>query len=90
MINAGDKIAVCISGGKDSMLLAKCMQLLKAHWNIDFEVEFICMDPGYRTENRKLIESNAKEMNIPIKFFESPIFQIVEKCEEYFLLISIQ
>lgn len=82
LINAGDKIAVCISGGKDSMLLAKCMQLLKAHWNIDFEVEFICMDPGYRTENRKLIESNAKEMNISIKFFESPIFQIVENIDQ--------
>ncbi len=82
LIEPNDKIAVCISGGKDSMLLAKCMQLLKAHWNIDFEVEFICMDPGYKKENRNLIEENAKNLNIPIKFFETNIFDIVSNIKE--------
>lgn len=82
LIQPNDKIAVCISGGKDSMLLAKCMQLLKKHWNVPFELEFICMDPGYKTANRQLIENNAKIMNIPIKFFESPIFEIVSNIEE--------
>ena len=82
LIQPNDKIAVCISGGKDSMILAKCMQLLKAHWNINFEMEFICMDPGYRKENRELIEFNAKELNIPIHFFESKIFDIVANIKE--------
>ena len=81
LISEGDKIAVCISGGKDSMLLAKCMQLLKAHWNINFDLEFICMDPGYKKENRELIEQNAKIMGIPIHYFDSPIFDIVASVE---------
>lgn len=81
LISEGDKIAVCISGGKDSMLLAKCMQLLKAHWNINFDLEFICMDPGYKKENRELIEQNAKIMGIPIHYFDSPIFDIVASAE---------
>lgn len=82
LIQEGDKIAVCISGGKDSMLLAKCMQLLKAHWNVNFELEFICMNPGYNEENRQLIESNAKQLNVPIKFFNTEIFQIVSNIDE--------
>lgn len=81
LINPNDKIAVCISGGKDSMLLAKCMQLLKAHWNVDFDLEFICMDPGYKKENRELIERNSKEMGIPVHYFNSPIFDIVASVD---------
>lgn len=77
MIKENDKIAVCISGGKDSYLLAKCMQELKRHGKIPFELEFIVMDPGYNEENRKLIIENAKLMNIPIKIFESNIFDVV-------------
>ncbi len=78
MIKAGDKIAVCISGGKDSMLLAKCIQELQKHWLVKFDAEFIVMDPGYNKANRELIESNAKLLNIPIKVFESDIFESVE------------
>lgn len=81
MIKEGDKIAVCISGGKDSMLLAKCIQELKKHWNIPFEAEYIVMDPGYNKANRELIESNAKLLNIPIKIFESDIFESVENIK---------
>lgn len=82
LIQNGDKIAVCISGGKDSMILAKCLQLLKSHWNVDFELEFICMDPGYLPRNRELIEKNAELLNIPIKFFENNIFDIVASIKE--------
>ena len=67
MIQPGDKIAVCISGGKDSMLLAKCFQEIKRHNKFDFELEFIVMDPGYNKANRKKIEDNAKKLGIPIK-----------------------
>lgn len=82
LIEPNDKIAVCISGGKDSMLLAKCMQELQAHGKIPFEATFICMDPGYNEENRALIEKNASEMNIPIHFFQAPIFSYVKtQCD---------
>lgn len=77
LIKEGDKIAVCISGGKDSMLMAKCMQELHRHSLYPFELVFLVMDPGYNDENRKLIEQNAKLMNIPITVFESNIFDIV-------------
>lgn len=82
MINDGDKIAVCISGGKDSMLLAKCMQHLQKYSETDFELEFICMDPGYNERNRRRIEENAKLMNIPIKFFGTRIFGIVANQQQ--------
>ena len=82
LIQSGDKIAVCISGGKDSIVLAKCMQLLKAHWKKDFDLEFICMDPGYNEQNRKLIEYNCNLLNIPVKFFENQIFEIVSNIKE--------
>ena len=82
LINEGDKIAVCISGGKDSMLLAKCMQELYRHGQFKFDVEYIVMDPGYTTEHRKLIEENAKTLNIPIKFFTSNIFDSVFNIKE--------
>lgn len=78
LIKEGDKIAVCISGGKDSMLLAKCMQEIKKHGKMQFDLEFIVMDPGYNEVNRKKIEENAKLMNIPIHIFETTIFQAVE------------
>ena len=77
LVNEGDNIAVCISGGKDSMLLAKCMQELQRHSPIKFGLKFMVMDPGYNKRNRELIESNAKLLNIPIEIFESDIFDAV-------------
>ena len=74
LIQAGDKIAVCISGGKDSMLLAKLMQELHRHSEVPFELVFLVMDPGYNGENRKRIEENAKILNVPITVFESDVF----------------
>ena len=76
LIQPGDKIAVCISGGKDSMLLAKLMQELNRHTFIPFEQEFIVMDPGYSPINRARIEENARLMEIPIRIFESDIFDV--------------
>lgn len=80
LIAPGDKIAVCISGGKDSMLLAKCVQQLQCHSEIPFEAEYIVMDPGYNAENRALIEHTAKLMDIPIYIFESDIFSVTERA----------
>lgn len=77
LIKPGDNIAVCISGGKDSMLLAKCMQLLQRHSDFPFGLKFLVMDPGYNEENRELIVSNAKLLNIPIDVFEANIFNYV-------------
>lgn len=74
LIQAGDKIAVCISGGKDSMLLAKLMQELERHSEVPFELVFLVMDPGYNEENRKKIEENAKLLNVPVTIFESDVF----------------
>lgn len=82
LIKENDKIAVCISGGKDSFLLAKCMQELKRHGKIHFELEFIVMDPGYNKKNRELIVENAKRMNIPITIFETDIFASVHQITE--------
>lgn len=79
LIQENDRIAVCISGGKDSMLLAKCMQELQRHGQFKFELEFITMDPGYHPDNVKLIEDNAKLLNIPINIFKSDIFEVVSK-----------
>ena len=76
LIKENDKIAVCISGGKDSMLLAKCMQQLQRHSNVPFELVFLVMDPGYNKENRKLIEENSKLLNIPVHIFDSDIFEV--------------
>ncbi len=81
LISENDKIAVCISGGKDSILLAKCMQELKRHGRINFDLEYIVMDPGYNKENRKLIEDNCKMLNIPITVFETDIFDSVYGIE---------
>ena len=80
LIEAGDKIAVCISGGKDSMLLAKLMQELHRHSEVPFELTFLVMDPGYNAENRQRIEENAKLLNVPITVFESDIFAASENA----------
>lgn len=77
LIKPGDKVAVCISGGKDSMILAKCIQELHRHSNIPFDVVYICMDPGYREDNRKLLDENIKTLDIPVEIFESEIFDVV-------------
>ena len=82
LVKPGDKIAVCISGGKDSMLMAKCFQELKLHNKFEFEVKFLVMDPGYSEANRKVIEENAKSLNIPITIFESDIFELVFTVEK--------
>lgn len=82
LIKENDKIAVCISGGKDSMLLAKCMQQLQKISDVKFELEFIVMDPGYSAANRQKIEDNSVLLNIPIKIFDTQIFEIVENIEE--------
>lgn len=83
MVQEGDKIAVCISGGKDSMLLAKCMQELKKHRQVNFDLVFLVMDPGYNPINRQKIINNAKLLNIPITMFESNIFEVVEKIDDH-------
>ena len=82
MIKEGDRIAVCISGGKDSALMAKCFQELKKHRKMNFDLEFIVMDPGYAPENREKIINNCKILNIPITMFETSIFESVERIEE--------
>lgn len=82
LVKEGDKIAVCISGGKDSMLMAKLFQELKRHNKFNFEVVFLVMDPGYSLANRQIIEANAKRMNIPITIFESDIFDAVFNIEK--------
>ena len=77
LIQPGDKIAVCISGGKDSMLLAKLMQLLQRHSDFPFELEYIVMDPGYLPENRARITENAARLELPVKIFDTEIFNAV-------------
>ena len=82
MITPGDKIAVCISGGKDSMLMAKLFQELKRHDKFPFELVFLVMDPGYSPENRSIIEKNAEAMSIPLTIFGSDIFEAVYNVEK--------
>lgn len=81
LIQEGDNICVCISGGKDSMIMAKLFQELKRHNKFPFSVKFLCMDPGYNEYNRKIIEENAKLLGIPLHFFESDIFESVFEIE---------
>ena len=81
LIREGDNIAVCISGGKDSMLMAKCMQELQRHGKFYFGLEFLVMDPGYNTLNRQRILDNAELLNVPIKMFETNIFDIVANTD---------
>jgi len=82
LIKPGDKIAVCISGGKDSMLMAKLMQILQRHSEVPFEAEYLIMDPGYNEINRRRVESNAKLLEIPYTLFESDIFEIANSQEK--------
>lgn len=81
LVEANDKIAVCISGGKDSMLLAKLMQMLQRHSEVPFDLVFLVMDPGYNSENRKKIEDNSRLLNIPITVFETDIFSVADKTD---------
>ena len=83
LIEDGDRIAVCISGGKDSMLLAKLIQLLKEYTEVPFEAVYLVMDPGYNQRNREKIEDNAETLGIPITVFETDIFSVSEKAEKY-------
>lgn len=82
LISPDDRIAVCISGGKDSMLLAKLMQQLQKHSEFPFELKFLVMDPGYNPENRKKIEDNARLLEIPITVFETDIFTVADKTKD--------
>lgn len=82
LVKPGDRVAVCISGGKDSMLMAKCFQELKLQAEFEFDVKFLVMDPGYSPENRRMIEENARSLNIPITIFESDIFDSVYHIEK--------
>lgn len=82
LVQENDKIAICISGGKDSMLMAKLFQELKRHNKFHFDLVFLVMDPGYNEMNRKIIENNAKLLDIPITVFESDIFDAVYEIEK--------
>lgn len=82
LIEEGDHIAVCISGGKDSMLMAKLFQEIQRHRQMNFELTFLVMDPGYNEENRALIESNAEALGIPVTIFESTIFDTVDTIDK--------
>ena len=82
LMEDGDRIAVCISGGKDSMLMAKLFQELQRHRKISFELLFLVMDPGYNDDNRRLLEHNAKTLGVPITVFESTIFDVVDTVEK--------
>ena len=83
MVEEGDKIAVCISGGKDSMLMAKCFQELQKHGDVKFDLVFLVMDPGYNEANRQKIISNAEILNIPITIFKSNIFEVADRIDDH-------
>ena len=82
LVEPGDKIAVCVSGGKDSMLLAKLMQMLRRYTETPFELVFLMMDPGYAPDNRQLIEENAALLRIPLTVFETDVFQVANGTEK--------
>ena len=82
LIQEGDNIAVCISGGKDSMLMAKLFQELQKHRKVSFDLKFLVMDPGYLEANRNMIEANGARMGVPLTVFESDIFEAVQECAE--------
>ena len=82
LINPGDRIAVCISGGKDSMLMAVMMRMLHRHSEVPFDVEYLIMDPGYNSENRRLVEKNAQFLELPYTIYESDIFEIANVQEK--------
>ena len=82
LIREGDRVAVCVSGGKDSMLLAKLMQLLQRFSEVPFEVKFLAMDPGYAPANRRRIEENARLLGIPLKIFETDVFDVANVAQK--------
>lgn len=82
LIQAGDRVAVCVSGGKDSMLLAKLMQLLRRYSDVPFEVRYLAMDPGYAPANRRRIEANARLLDIPLEIFDSNVFDVANAAEK--------
>ena len=79
LIKPNDKIAVCISGGKDSVLMACCLRQMQQHSDVPFELVYLVMDPGYNKENRALIEHNVKLLNLPVHIFESDIFEVTDR-----------
>lgn len=79
LIKENDKVMVCISGGKDSFLLAKCIQELERHGKVPFTAEYVVMNPGYSEKHKDNILENAKILNVPIRVFESDIFEVVDK-----------
>ena len=83
LLKKDDKVAVCISGGKDSMLLAKLMQMLQRYSDFPFELAYLVMDPGYTAENVQRIKENARIMDIPITVFETNIFDVADSAEKY-------
>ena len=81
LIQPGDRVAVCVSGGKDSFLLAKCMQLLHRHSMVPFELHFLSMDPGFSPEKRRTMEETAEALGVPLHFFETDIFESIESAK---------
>ena len=82
LINEGDKVMVCISGGKDSFLLAKCVEELKRHGGVNFDVCYVCMNPGYNEINKQMILKNANLLNINLEMFDSDIFEVANTLNE--------
>ena len=82
LVSPGDRIAVCVSGGKDSMVLAKLMQELQKHTERPFELVFLAMDPGYNPANRLLLEENARRLGVPLTVFQSDIFDVTVQVEK--------
>ena len=82
LIREGDRIAVCVSGGKDSMLLAKLMQMLQRHSDVPFEARYLAMDPGYSPANRRRLEENAARLEIPLSLFETDVFDVANTAEK--------
>lgn len=82
LISSGDRIAVCMSGGKDSALLAVLMRQISLHSDVPFELEYIAMDPGYSPENRARLEENCRRLDIPVKIFETNVFSVADKQEK--------
>ena len=82
LIKEKDRIMVCISGGKDSFLLAKCIQELKRHGKVNFDAVYVCMNPGYNEKNKSLIISNASKLGIELEMFESNIFEVVKTVDK--------
>lgn len=82
LINEGDKVMICISGGKDSFLLAKCVEELKRHGGVNFDVFYVCMNPGYNEINKQMIFKNANMLNINLEMFDSDIFDVANTLNE--------